>query len=299
MPPRQSRAARVLEHRLEVLVEHVDGARAGRVESVHQARVASRRLREVLPVVGAAVPARLLRRARRRVRRLTRALGPVRELDVALGILAEDVPAGDALAVEASGVRQRIDDERARRRAALLDALSPAEVADTLQAVQAVAHAIGGNEDPWRAELARRIDLRARAVKDAVGAAGLLYGSGTLHAVRIAAKKLRYAFELARDLGLAHTARAIDELKALQETLGRLHDLDVLATLATESAAPGGVSGAESPLANRLHGEARRFHAAYLEHRHVLIATTDAAAARVAAALRRRRQPRPRLARAS
>ena len=61
-------------------------ARAGEVSAIHQARVATRRLREALPLVARGAPGRKLARA---VRRLTRALGPVRELDVALLTLGE------------------------------------------------------------------------------------------------------------------------------------------------------------------------------------------------------------------
>ena len=64
-------------------------AQAGDEISVHQARVASRRLREALPVLGARADEQALDRAEKRVRRITRALGPVRELDVTLLLLAE------------------------------------------------------------------------------------------------------------------------------------------------------------------------------------------------------------------
>ena len=55
------------------------GAVGGDAEALHQARVASRRIREALPL-----EIRPPRKLMRQVRRITRALGPVRELDVAL-----------------------------------------------------------------------------------------------------------------------------------------------------------------------------------------------------------------------
>ena len=58
-------------------------------EAVHQARVASRRLREVLPIVLA--PGGRTERLRRTVRRLTRTLGPVRELDVVRRAVSQGV----------------------------------------------------------------------------------------------------------------------------------------------------------------------------------------------------------------
>ena len=63
-------------------------ARRGDPTGVHQGRVASRRIREMLPLVAAADETRA-RRTRRDVRRVAAALGAVRELDVTLGLLAD------------------------------------------------------------------------------------------------------------------------------------------------------------------------------------------------------------------
>src|SRR5262245_20241520 len=71
---------RLLAPRTAALAAAVTPALAGDTGGVHQARVASRRLREVIPVVGG--PLALVARAKREVRGVTRALGPVRELDV-------------------------------------------------------------------------------------------------------------------------------------------------------------------------------------------------------------------------
>ena len=84
----------MIRQRLRALSRTLPGARTGDVGSVHQARVATRRLREALPVLGAGASGRKLQQ---RVRALTQALGPVRELDVALLMLEEflgeeDVP---------------------------------------------------------------------------------------------------------------------------------------------------------------------------------------------------------------
>src|SRR5688500_15860173 len=81
--------AALLRSRLVSLLKAMPAAQAGDQISVHEARVASRRLREALPVLGARADERALGRCDKRVRRLTRALGPVRELDVTLLLLAE------------------------------------------------------------------------------------------------------------------------------------------------------------------------------------------------------------------
>lgn len=48
-----------------------------------------------------------------------------------------------------------------------------------------------------------------------------------LHALRIAAKRLRYTLELFRDLFGQRGDALIDQVKAVQEDLGEIHDLDV------------------------------------------------------------------------
>ena len=87
-----------LSKRRRALAKHLPAALTGDSHAVHQARVASRRLRETLPIVGAdldgAKAAKGAKKVRRRMRRLTRALGPVRELEVALGMVAPPPEAG-------------------------------------------------------------------------------------------------------------------------------------------------------------------------------------------------------------
>ena len=76
----------LIRQRLGALSRTLPSARAGDPSAIHQARVATRRLREALPVVARGASGRKLARG---VRRLTRALGTVRELDVALLTLEE------------------------------------------------------------------------------------------------------------------------------------------------------------------------------------------------------------------
>ena len=98
----------LLRQRLETLLEAMPAAQAGDVRSVHQARVATRRLREALPVLRKSLDAHAIDRARQRVRRMTRALGPVRELDVALLHLDEFANRGVATGRAIDRVRQAI-----------------------------------------------------------------------------------------------------------------------------------------------------------------------------------------------
>jgi CHAD domain-containing protein len=295
--------APTLAERLAALVEHLDGARAGDVTGVHQARVASRRLREAVPVVGALAGQRALRRAARRLRRLTQALGPVREMDVALGLLEHFSSARPTLGDAVAATRTLVDDERGARRRVMLTALRPAQTDAAIAAVRDVAASAGTDDVAWRAVLAARIARRSEVLRSTVAEAGVMYGIEALHAVRIAAKKLRYALELAGASRVAGVARALGALRAAQDLLGELHDRHVLAQFAGDAAGqgPSGVAARERQLVGLLEAECLVIHAEYLQHRDRLLAVADDAVTRVAPAVIGRppsRRPARRLARA-
>ena len=89
--PCASRLTRLLlERPSRALKRHLPAAIEGDGIGVHQARVASRRLREAVPVLAADVkPSKARQSPAARSGKLTRALGTVRELDVTLTVLDE------------------------------------------------------------------------------------------------------------------------------------------------------------------------------------------------------------------
>src|SRR5262245_3239430 len=89
MPTSRSRYT-LLRSRLERFTRMLPGLASGDVKAIHRTRVASRRLRELLPLLE--LDSKATRRLGRRLRRTTRQLGEVRELDVLL-MLTEDVAA--------------------------------------------------------------------------------------------------------------------------------------------------------------------------------------------------------------
>ena len=202
----------------------------GDVTSVHQARVASRRLRSALPVLGVRADADALGRARRRVRRITRALGPVRELDVALTLLTEletrkVVP--DAVIVL---VRQAVTAERNARRREMLDEITPSRLDKLRKRLVAVAapSTHPAHQPSGIAEAAKQAAIRAVGLRTTIERAGGIYLPDRLHRVRVAAKKLRYALEIQRELTGSRSTYRIIRLKAQQDLLGRMHDLEML-----------------------------------------------------------------------
>ena len=82
-----TRRSELLKARLDRFSRVLQGVEKGDITALHRARVASRRLRELLPVLqldhGVAV------KLNRRLRRVTARLGTVRELDVLLLLIDE------------------------------------------------------------------------------------------------------------------------------------------------------------------------------------------------------------------
>src|SRR5262245_32703337 len=101
----------LIGQRLGALGRALPRARKGDVAAVHSARVATRRLREALPVLAGG---KVGRKLRKRMRRLTRALGPVRELDVALITLDELRASGDVGDAAIARLQQVVREERER-----------------------------------------------------------------------------------------------------------------------------------------------------------------------------------------
>jgi CHAD domain-containing protein len=227
------RLAEALGRRLEALASHLHGALDGDERGIHQARVATRRLREILPVV-ADTRSALGGRLRRRLKRLTRTLGPVRELDVAVRLLSGRAAGRADPAVVA--LKAHLAERRLTALDALRDACDPRRARRLLEGLTDLVREIeragrrGRGELPGRERrrLARRVIDRARQLGDAVADSGAILIVDRVHAVRIAAKRLRYALELTGELGLARTGPLVSSLKAMQDVLGDLHDLDVL-----------------------------------------------------------------------
>jgi len=250
--------------------------------SVHQARVASRRLREALPVLGTRADVDALDRAQKRVRRITRALGPVRELDVTLLLLAEleGKQAAPARAIER--VRTAVIEERQQRRREMLDELKPSRLNKLRKRLVRVAAPAARAHVPSNAlaEAAAQSAQRARKLRAAIHSAGGIYLADRLHRVRIEAKKLRYALEIQRELTRSRSMAGMNRLKVEQDLLGRMHDLEILidkARAAQSTLNPRDRRGMSelNKLIRVLEDECREGHAAYMRGRPALMSLCE------------------------
>lgn len=275
---------RLLERRARALKRQLAAAIAGKDTGVHQARVASRRLREALPVLTEGLHHTNAGKANRKVRRLTQALGTVRELDVTLHLIDElaERPAIPRAAL--AEVRAHVIEERERRRALMLERLDRVDAAKLARRLAAVRQSLmkPSPGHAWRAALAGRIARRARRLERTIEAAGQIYEPEGLHQVRIAAKKLRYALEIADESGAAPCADALRTIKRVQDALGRLHDLQVLQHyVAAVGAAPRNRRSTPDAglavLSRMIEDECRHLHGRYVAAQSDLAAAVAAA----------------------
>jgi len=278
----------IIRQRVAALSRTLPGARRGDVQAVHQARVATRRIREALPLVARGRTGKSLKKS---VRKLTRVLGPVRELDVALMNLDQLRNSGDVSEAAIARLRQLVTEERQRLGAEMIRLISHYNLPKfQKKAVEAAARGpeVSGTHDPRRIAAALgRAARRAEGLHAAIDNAAGIYLPDRLHQVRITVKKLRYALEIAQDLSGSHATARIRTLKRVQDLLGRMHDLEMLIarTRAVQgrAGAPNlSLSADLDRLVRRLENECRRLHARYMNERKALLRICDYVSAREA-----------------
>jgi CHAD domain-containing protein len=248
---------------------------SGQTTGLHKTRVASRRIREALPIVGAAASPDKVKKLSKKMRALTRSLGPLRELDVELHMLEDKSKTDGVPGRVIEMVRREVASRRQAMREELADNAPVTDLKKLLKKLERVGasgkkHEGKGKKQQWRGVLATRLMRRAKSLAVALDEAGPLYDPERLHHVRIATKKLRYALEIAREAGVAAAGPLVRILKRHQERLGHLHDLQVLLKHVRETEASPAVGSRVNDLtayADSLDRKCRRLHADFVEHR--------------------------------
>ncbi len=229
-------ARRLMAKHARKLYKHLPGALEGEdPHHVHQARVATRRLRASLQATAPAYRIKPVKRLRKQLRRLAQALGAVRDYDVLLQRVREDIeelpaPERPPLQAVVDQMQRERDDAHAalvaeiqhKRTAALLDNLNyfllcPIEdVEAQADELPLLVRHYAGSAIWQRFEEVRRFEtLMPQA------------SSTQLHELRIACKHLRYTLELFEPALPKAGEDSIGRVTAMQEHLGVLHDIDV------------------------------------------------------------------------
>lgn len=208
-------------------------------DAVHDMRVASRRLREVMRLLEPLYPGRDFERWYKRVRRITRALGPVRDSDVFINdfsqLSGELGDGGRRCVAFMVGYRTgRREQELVR----LNDELTRLELGKRRRGFETVARKIGGGPEAERPimDFAHdAVERRTDVVRDAQPKALPVECVPEQHALRIDYKRLRYAVEaFAPCYGDAFDGLH-ETLTAFQDNLGELHDVHVFLDMLRES----------------------------------------------------------------
>jgi len=278
--PASIRRYDLLHKRLERFTQMLQGLEEGDVHALHQARVASRRLREILPVLQ--VDPAVARRLGRRLRKVTQRLGAVRELDVLCLLIDELRQSGKYDAQALRRVASAAVEDRTRARERLSDKLPTDELQRIVGKLNKIATGLkeGKSSRGWRWAVEARVTHRASALKDALADAGALYLPDRLHAVRIAVKKLRYAREVLVEASGARTKGELRSLKRGQDILGRLHDMQMLLDRVRQlqaSLTPPDVTMWRKldGLTTALENDCRRIHARFMRQRNVVLTVCD------------------------
>ena len=264
----------LLSETIEGVLHHIPGIRNGEPESVHQARVGTRRLRELLPLlphVIAPSPTGEL------IRRVGRSLGAVRELDSLIELSVDLARRYPNSAPVLAACRVDLDERRQRKVRRLVKRLEDAEV----ETLRDVAPRPGGfilprgNGSGWRPQLAQRLEIHADRLERKVERASGVYFPNRLHKVRISLKKLRYLVEIAEQTRAWQPAHLVRDAKRLQDALGMMHDMHVLLhyldRLRADEWRP-----AKATLRSLLSAEIAERHRDYLAHRDRLFAMAAA-----------------------
>ena len=191
----------LLKSRLRRFTRTLQGVEDGNIKALHSARIASRRVRELLPVLqlDRAVTHKLIRR----LRKVRRRLGRVREFDVLLELVGDLQESGRYSVAAMRKLTEHLQDERQRvwkkKAARKPPAVELRQIARSLNRVTRKLEDSDANREGakgWRWAIDARIARHASTLKTAIEDAGAMYLPERLHTVRIALKKLRYSIEL-------------------------------------------------------------------------------------------------------
>ena len=231
--------ARTLLKYLNTMMGMIDGVRQNEdIECLHRMRVASRRLRSLLPLFSDCLPPKQRTRWRKQLRRVTRALGDARDADVQIVCLQEALEAcsDDRQRLGLERLLLRFQQQRQAMQAPLVSTLKRLTSRGRINRMEmALRYLLATSQlyaspESARHTYSRSRDAILRRLQTVLATAATIRGpqSGTeLHATRITIKRLRYTLQAFAPLYPDTLNDAIRTARKLQDVLGNLHDCDV------------------------------------------------------------------------
>ena len=261
--------AKIISRHAAAINAEMQGVReAEDIEYIHRMRVASRRMRSALTIFKASFPKKDFKEIDRDVRKVTRALGEARDLDVQLEVVQEAETQFNTprLLPGLKRLQLRLTQKRAQAQQHVISAmyrLEQDQLLDRLGTWSAPLLAAAESVylySPALYQLAFK-SVQAR-LKELLGHVPYISDPANvteLHAMRISAKRLRYTLEAFDDLFNGRLKTFISVVRKLQDQLGLIHDLDVWiqfvpAFIEEERARIVGYFGSDGPLKRLLPG---------------------------------------------
>ena len=227
--------------RLQALTQEIGGVRqAEDIEYIHRMRVASRRLRSALALFQGTLPRKKFADWDNQVKCITRALGAARDTDVQIAALDECLQNLPELRFK-SGIerlRLRLQQRRQLLQAKVLKALDDweagaigEEMSQSLRQtlVQARLNQVEAVSPLVFQRAYSNISLRLEEFLSYESCVRRPEQIAELHAMRIAAKRLRYTVEIFAPLYEDELKEPLKAAREAQDLLGDIHDCDVWA----------------------------------------------------------------------
>ncbi len=234
-------AAKHFRRQAQRLAAQLDGIRAAEdIEPVHRARVASRRLRAGLRMFEAALEPEVHKRWRKHVQRITSGLGDARDKDVQIEFLCQVLSELDDPAHFPGVVRllAELEKQRERLQPMVLKAVDRIERSGVLAEMQGAVKQVrvaseeakpSARSEAMYGEAERRIHAQLDELLGHEEGLDDPHAIAEHHAMRIAAKRLRYTLEIVKAPYQGGLDKMIGCVKRLQTLLGDIHDCDVWA----------------------------------------------------------------------
>lgn len=228
---------KIFAEQLGKMKQHEDGSRTGEdIESVHQMRVATRRMRSLFKLLGVYYKSKLVMKYNRSLQDVARALGHIRDLDVMILDLQEFQSTQPSNIQEImESIIQKFDKQRRKHRVKSNDMFDSNVYAKFVRKFGKFtvksgrgALPIVDEERPYQVRHVLPVILHQHLA--AVRAYDTVLDGAedeTLHALRVEFKQLRYAVEFFKPVLGTSADGFIQEMKAMQDLLGRMNDIVV------------------------------------------------------------------------
>lgn len=226
----QKQLLELAEKRLEKFVSLLPRVLVSdRPDTIHDTRVYSRRLQQVIRVFFPQTGVGKARKLVRTLRKARRSLGACRNLDVTIELVQKRIHAAKDGAVRGAWreVRRYLEDKRTRE---LLRARREIEQHDVMPFIERARSLLqsGDREKHPEVLLKKSIEQGMTDWYDALDNAGQNQRQSSFHAFRIAGKRLRYRLELLAAVGDGSSRSKVKALKKLQDEIGQWHDRQVM-----------------------------------------------------------------------